>query len=74
VHPDFRNASLSIPIHRSLATTMIEYAKSNGVTDLLLYTYDNLVNFYRLGGFDDTRIMFHHRYWGDVRLMRRRIS
>ena len=73
VHPDFRNASLSLPIHRSLAITMIEYAQSSGVTDLLLYTYANLVNFYRMGGFSDTHITFHHRFWGDVRLMRRRI-
>lgn len=74
VHPDFRNASSSLSIHHSLLAKMVNYARSEAISDLVLYTYDHLRNFYRIGGFADTMITFDHPFWGLVRLMRRQVT
>ena len=71
VDPGNRQISKSMRIHTGLMDLTLQYASQRGVTDLLLYTYDNLLRFYRGARFTDTRIQFTHRDWGNVRLMRR---
>ena len=74
VDPNNRLASHSVRIHAGLVDLTLHYALQSGVTDLLLYTYDNLVRFYRGAKFVDTNIRFEHRDWGLVRLMHREVK
>jgi hypothetical protein len=47
-----------------------KFACRRGITDLLLYTYANLIRFYRGALFEDLKIVFDHPEWGNVHLMR----
>ena len=73
-HPGYRKVSESIPIHGGLLRLALGYAAEHRVTDLLLYTYDNLRNFYRAARFVDTQLLVEHPDWGAVRLMRRHLA
>lgn len=74
IHPSYRRIGKSLPIGTGLLSFILCYAGQHKITDLLLYTYDDLRNFYRAARFVDTNITFHHRDWGKVRLMRRRLG
>lgn len=68
--PQVRGVRRSIPIHAGLLRLALSYARADNVSDLLLYTYENLVTFYRAARFADTGMIFTHPEWGPVRLMR----
>jgi predicted GNAT family N-acyltransferase len=74
VHPQYRNIAVSLPIQYGLIGVLVGFSRSIGVTDLILYTYDNLRSLYRVGGFEDTTVSFSHQFWGVVRLMRRKLD
>jgi predicted GNAT family N-acyltransferase len=74
VHPSYRNASRSIRIHDGLLRLVLRYAADQEISDLLLYTYDNLRRFYRAARFVDTQLLLNHSDWGTIHLMRRHLA
>jgi predicted GNAT family N-acyltransferase len=70
---EFRSARISIPLQRGLLHFMVKAADQRSITDLFLYTYESLVQFYRVALFEDTGLLFRHSDWGFVRLMRLRV-
>ena len=71
IHPAYRKVRQSLLISAGLMKLVLQYAAQNRITDLLLYTYPELQNLYRVAGFRDANVVFHHKDWGDIRLMRR---
>lgn len=69
VDPDFRSIRTSLEIHEGMRRLLAEYVSTAGISDLLLYTYRNLMGYYRGLGFRDTGITFAHPAWGSVSLM-----
>jgi len=50
------------------------FAERQGITDFFLYTYPNLINFYRGSFFDLLDVTFEHPDWGSVHLMRMNVT
>lgn len=50
------------------------FAVRRGITDFFLYTYPNLINFYRGSFFDLLDVTFDHPDWGAVHLMRMNVT
>lgn len=73
VHPAYRRIDRSLPIRSGLMDITLNCAAENRITHLLLYTYDDLLVFYRAARFVDTKIIFEHKEWGPVRLMVRQL-
>lgn len=74
VHPAYRQARWSLRVSSGLMDLILQYAAQSLITDLVLYTYDDLRAFYRGARFVDTQITFIHKEWGTVRLMLRNLS
>ena len=69
IDPGFRSLRISFSIHQGMHRLLAEYVSRRKVSDLLLYTYQHLILYYRGLGFRDTGITFDHREWGSVSLM-----
>jgi predicted GNAT family N-acyltransferase len=52
----------------------VHFALKNGITDLMLYTYENLIAFYKSAGFEPLSGTFDHPDWGEVSLMRLNVT
>lgn len=50
------------------------FAERRGITDFFLYTYPNLIKFYRGSFFDLLDVTFEHPDWGSVHLMRMNVT
>ena len=74
IDPSYRSVRRSVLVNGGLLRLAIDYARKHDITDLVLYTYDDLRAFYRSARFEDTHIIFQHKYWGRVRLMRRSLA
>jgi predicted GNAT family N-acyltransferase len=73
VHPAYRRIPHSVSVHTGLLELALCYCRENKISDLLLYTYDNLRRFYRAARFVDTCQMVNHPDWGTVHLMWRHL-
>ncbi len=50
------------------------FAERHAITDFFLYTYPNLIKFYRGSFFDLMDVSFEHPDWGPVHLMRMNVT
>ncbi len=69
VRPDYRPVGKGIYLQFGLLKLAWDFCAKNSITDLFLYTYDNLIEFYRGAFFELLEFSFNHPDWGGVRLM-----
>lgn len=74
VRRDFRIVSRSTFVHVGLLKLSVALSVSHGITDFFLYTYPNLIDFYRSALFELTSVTFPHSDWGQVHLMHADLS
>lgn len=69
VRRDHRNVSKHMFMQIGMFKLAYAFAEKHGITDLFLYTYPNLIAFYRGGLFELVDRTFKHPDWGEVHLM-----
>lgn len=69
VQRDFRMAARSILLPMGMLKLAHLFCKKHGITDLFLYAYPNLINFYRGAGFRLLDFTVDHPFWARVHVM-----
>lgn len=69
VRPDYRLVSAKMFLPFGVLKLIHAFATKNGITDLLLYTYPHLRNFYRSAFFREVGGTIDHPDWGRIHLM-----
>jgi hypothetical protein len=69
VHPDYRIASKSLTLQAHLMRMTYWFARQKNVSDIIMYSYANLVMYYRGLFFRHLEVNFVHPSWGTVVLM-----
>ena len=69
VRPDYRTVSQRLFVQAGILKLTYLFSRRRQITDLIMYTYPNLINFYRGALFSLVGISFAHPYWGDVHVM-----
>lgn len=69
VRPDYRTVSQRLFVQAGILKLTYLFSLHRGITDLIMYTYPNLINFYRGAFFSPVGISFPHPYWGVVHVM-----
>lgn len=69
VRRDYRKVSKQAFLQVGIFRLAYAFAQRRAITDFVLYTYPNLIAFYRGGLFELVDGTFKHPDWGDVHLM-----
>jgi predicted GNAT family N-acyltransferase len=70
IDPSHRSPRTSVSILMGILKLSLMFARKQSITDYFLYTYPNLVPFYRKAFFKTLNVTLNHPYWGCVELMR----
>jgi len=69
VRRDYRNIKHSTRVLAGLLAEILEYGRTEAISDYFLYTFAHLRKFYTKGGFSDSNLVIDHKHWGRLYLM-----
>jgi predicted GNAT family N-acyltransferase len=70
IRTDYRSIRKSTFIQFGMLKLAYAFARKRGITDFVMYTYPELIDFYRRALFELVDVTFTHPDWGDVHVMR----